>query len=486
MAASYNTFGSKAASPIVLSGGFFHFMGGVEIMCMNGKKPINGQDNILDTSEETDQQPINFSVEFTKNLLALEAQLHSCEDPSQIAIDTLKAGAEFYGADWCGIIECDFEMEAWAPVFWYDAETQGMTETAFRELEDMRHMERWIEALYACKPMIIPDTSVYKESHPFEYEVYSRCKADSILAVPFWKNPIGFMIVRNPTKYNLTEFESGFLQVLAFVVFSSVTEIKLLNRTSKAFSPENIKRDNDVIVNVFGGLEIYTSKGLLTEDEISSPSICRFFVYMLLHGARPVQPRIIMEELWPEDDIDNAGTKIKSVAYRLQNAFGMISDYRLLVSTPLGYQLNPELNIMTDMQRFDDFWVEAQNALTLQTKIELLKRTTEVYRGNIYPAASSEHWLMAHELSYKYKCLGIYTELMKAYYDSLNYASVQYYASLALKLEKANVDAYYWMIRTMREKDSMAMAKGELQMAEHVLTAEEYQELLQRLDKSRD
>ena len=66
----------------------------------------------------------------------------------------------------------------------------------------------------------------------------------------------------------------------------------------------------------------------------------------------------------------------------------MISDYRLLISTPLGYQLNPELNIMTDMQRFDDLWIEAQNAVTLQTKIELLKRAVEAYRGNIYPAAS--------------------------------------------------------------------------------------------------
>lgn len=455
-------------------------------MFVNKNELLHGKDILPDAAEEVDQQTINFSVAFTKNLIALEALLHSCEDPSQIAMDALKAGAEFYGADWCGIIEGDLEMEAWAPVLWYDVETKGMTETDFRELEDTSHLERWIEALYACKPVVIPDTSVYKESHPVEYEIYNRCKSDSILAVPFWKNPTGYMIVRNPTRYNLTEFESGFLQVLAFVVFSSVTEIKLLNRASKAFSPENIKKDKDIMVNVFGGLEIYTSKGMLDEDEISSPSICRFLVYMLLHGTRPVPPRTIMEELWPEEDIDNAGTKIKSVAYRLQTSFGMISDHRLLISTPLGYQLNPELNIMTDMQRFDDFWIEAQNAVTLQTKIELLKRAAETYRGNIYPAASSEHWLMAHELSYKYKCLGIYTELMKAYFESQNYASVQYYAALALKLDKANVDAYYWMIRTMREKDSMAMAKGELKMAEHVLTSEEYKDLLQRLERTRD
>lgn len=197
-----------------------------------------------------------YSVDYVKTMTALEATLHSCEDPAEIARTTLKVAAEFYEGDWCGIIEGDLEMEAWAPVLWYDVRTQGMTSTRFRELEETDAYSRWIEALYQCKPMIIPDTSIYKESNPAEYEIYNRCDADSILAVPFWKNPIGFMIVRNPKRYNNDVYESGFLQALAFVTFSAVTEQKLLRRTQKAFSPEIIKNDSDVIINLFGKLEI--------------------------------------------------------------------------------------------------------------------------------------------------------------------------------------------------------------------------------------
>ena len=104
------------------------------------------------------------------------------------------------------------------------------------------------------------------------------------------------------------------------------------------------------MVNLFGKLEIYTSKGVLTEAEISSPMICRFLVYMLLHGKHPVPARTIHEHIWPEEDIENAGKKIKSLAYRLQNVFAVISDYRLIISTPMGYQINPELDIVTDIQ----------------------------------------------------------------------------------------------------------------------------------------
>lgn len=276
------------------------------------------------------------------------------------------------------------------------------------------------------------------------------------------------------------------MQALAFVTFSAITEQKLINRTQKAFSPESIKDDKDVIINLFGKIEIYTSKGVLTEAEISSPRICRFLVYMLLHGKNPIPPRTILEQIWPEEDVENAGTKIKSLAYRLQNVFGVISDTRLIISTLAGYQLNPELNIMTDVKQFDDCWLQAQSAITLQTKLELLKRVTEIYHGNIYEAASSEHWLMPHELAYKYKCLAGYVEMMRMYYDLQDYTNVQRFASLTLNIEKASVDAYYWMIRAMRQRDSLSMAKGELKMVEHILTDEEYTELVQKLEKTKD
>lgn len=433
-----------------------------------------------------DDQHIQYSIDFTRSITALEAQLHSCEDPAVIAMDALKVGAAFYEADWCGVIEGDLEMDAWAPVLWYNVESRAMTETAFRDLEETKNLERWIEALYACKPVIIPDTSVYKESNPEEYALYERCRAKSVLAVPFWKNPTGFMIVRNPKRYNIDPYESGFLQALAFVTFSAITEQKLINRTKKAFSPESIKDDKDIIINLFGKLEIYTSEGVLTEAEISSPMICRFLVYMLLHGKHPVPARTIQEHIWPEDDIESAGKKIKSLAYRLQNVFSVISDRRLIISTPMGYQINPELDIMTDIQLFEDYLFQAQNAITLQAKVELMKKAVGLYRGDIYETASSEHWLMAHGLSYRYKCLSIYTDLMRIFYETQDYSTVQYYASLALKIEKASVDGFYWMIRAMRQRDSVSMAKGELRLAEHVLTSEEYQELLQKLEKTKD
>lgn len=437
----------------------------------------------MEERKEVSDVAIEYALAFEKNMALLERQLHSEEEPELIAQKTLIAAAEFYDGDWCGIIEIDVEMEAWCPVLWYNCQTKGMTETGFRELEEVASFERWIKALYACEPIMIPDTSIYKESNPEEYELYSRCKAESVLAVPFWKNPTGFLIVRNPKRYI---DRSSFLQMLAYVVFSSVTEKKLLDRGNKSFSPESIKSDKDVIINLFGKLEIYTSQGVLKENELNAPKMCRFLAYLLLHRNQPNPPRSIYEAIWDDEDVEKAGNKLKATAFRLQSAFSIISDYRLVVSTPKGYQLNPELNIVTDIERFDELWEQSQNAVTQQTRIQLMQDAIALYRGEIFASASGEHWILAHEISYKYKCLRIHNELMRLFYETQNFVSVEHYASHALKIDPLNVDAYYWRIRSLKKKESSGMVKGELLMAEHVLDTDAYIELNQKLERAKE
>lgn len=64
---------------------------------------------------------VQYSIDFTRTMTALEKQLHSCEDPAVIAMEALKVAAAFYDADWCGVIEGDLEIDAWSPTLWYNS-----------------------------------------------------------------------------------------------------------------------------------------------------------------------------------------------------------------------------------------------------------------------------------------------------------------------------------------------------------------------------
>lgn len=271
--------------------------------------------------EEYGVEAMVYAFHFEQRITSLEARLHSAEDPEEIARETLIAAMDFYDGDWCGIIEGDLEMEAWCPVLWYDKATGGMTATNFRELEETCHMDRWLEALYQCKPVIIPDTSVYKESHPIEYELYSRCFADSILAVPFWHNPTGFMIVRNPKRFI---HKSSYLQAAAYVVFSSVTEKKLLLRRKSSYKHDWIKKDSDVLITLFGDMEIHTSKGCLTEELINSPKYCCILAYFLLSDRRPKPAQLVWKEIWSDENGENSGSNMRSLFVRFKDVFSIM------------------------------------------------------------------------------------------------------------------------------------------------------------------
>lgn len=424
-------------------------------------------------------EEVQYAVDYEKRQTLLEARLHSEEDPEVIAMTALIDSADFYDGDWCGIIEGDLDMGAWCPILWYDRKTGGMTETRFHDFEDTHSMDRWIEALYACKPMIIPDTSIYKETNPIEYEIYSRCAAESILAVPFWKNPIGFMIVRNPKRYSNY---SSYLQASAWVVFSSVTQKKLIQNSRKSFPPRRIQNDKDVIINLFGKLEVYTSQGALTETELSAPMVNRLLVYLILHRGQATPAWKIYADIWPEKETDSPANNIKGLAFRLQSLFGIISEYRLFTCVNQAYQINPELNIITDADLFAECKAKAHSAVTLQTKIELLKSAVGLYTGDLFPAASAEHWIMPTELAYRYDYQECCHELMGAYFESKDYERVHYYATLALKLDPMDADAYYWIIRSLRAQHSYSMAKGELVKAHQFLPEEEYSKLVQKLN----
>jgi len=129
-------------------------------------------------------------------------------------------------------------------------------------------------ALYILSADELPDAP------PEELNLYHHLDIRKLLAVPVKPRPTEFLVVRNPQRY-ITR--SSMLQMLAFVLLASINEQKLVQSLKMSLSPDNIERDTDVIINVFGNLEIYTSGGVLRESDLKSPKICRLLVYMLLN-----------------------------------------------------------------------------------------------------------------------------------------------------------------------------------------------------------
>ena len=204
-------------------------------------------------------------------------------------------------------------------------------------------------------------------------------------------------------------------------------------------------------------------------------------MYLLLKGKMTAFPREIASAIWPGEDIEAAVKNIKGLVYRFRQTFELLSDHRLIESTPTGYQINPRLNVFTDFQLFDKKWSIAMKATDQKEKIEFLKKAIDLYQGPLFSSARDEHWIMSKVVAFEYRYLGAVCELMKTLDLGHDYVCIQHYASKVLLIAPHSIDGYFWMIYAMYKLDHPEMARGELRMAQRNLLEEEYDELIERL-----
>ena len=430
-------------------------------------------------NNESTAEYIQYAQDVERALSSLESNLHNSDDPEEVIMHMLSAAVEFYDGDWAGILEADLVMKVWSPLWWYNRRTKAMTPNTFGDLQEGEYLIRWIDALMHGKSMIIPDTEEIQESNPLEYTFLKANRVHSLIAVPFWKRPTGFLIVRNPKRYTN---RISLLQMMAFVAVSSVNEKRLMERTQLALTPAVIQSDTDVVVNFFDELQIITSKGVLTERDLNSPMIVHLVAYLLLHAKRNNQPQEIFQTLWADEDIERANVKVKSIVYRFQQMFNLICDHRLIEYVGSSYRINPELNVITDLDMFTDAWNQAATSSDLIAKGHLLKKAMDIYKNGLLPAHSCEHWLLPIAAHYSLRYIGVINQLLSTLDLAHDYVCIHEYAGIAVQAVPGSADAHYWLAYAMLKLGTTALAKNELQVAKQMLTEDEYHDVLRRLE----
>lgn len=428
---------------------------------------------------------IQCCIEQDQSIAALEAYLHTSDDPTEIAIQTLKTACSFYGGDWAGLFEIDMDLGIWSPVWWYKVGKNDRTMQMVREFESLTDMPTWIKSMQTGECVVIPDSSNPHAAPSQEAEVYRRLFVKSVIAAPFMPSPTGFFVIRNPSRYiNYTTM----LTVLAYVLHRAMAQQKVMNSTRMLLSPKSIRSDKDIIINFFGNMEICTSKGVLRESDFKSPKSSRVATYLMLHRKAAHPPLEIASALWPEDtaDPDSISSNIRGFIYRFRQAFSLISDYQLIESTPNGYRINPKLHVMTDLQQFDELWESAQKAITTLQKIELLKQAFTLYRGPVFENAAGEHWIMSLATHYALRYTGLVNELLSTLAAVEDYATLQQYAVKAYEIMPTNVRTRYWIIYAMYQMGAIEMARNEITHAQTDFSAEEFDTLVGYIKECHD
>lgn len=69
----------------------------------------------------------------------------------------MQTACEFYGADWCGFLEVDLDLELWTPYWWHNVSPEDKTMDLLEEFGSAANLYRWVRAMKHNQAMIVPD-----------------------------------------------------------------------------------------------------------------------------------------------------------------------------------------------------------------------------------------------------------------------------------------------------------------------------------------
>ena len=431
--------------------------------------------NLDETAEDKDGI---YDKAFRKCLITLANEVYGIHDPFTIAQQVLQAACDFYEADWCGMFDVDMMLDLWMPFWWYNKKTGGMTQTQLKEGRVLGSFEMFRKMIVDNASYFQQDIENIREEKPDEYELFLSQEVKSFMAVPYSRREHGIIFLRNPKRFG---GQPDMLRIISNILIQEINEQKHLDRMKINAAASDVRKDADVIVNLFGGIEIMTEQGKLVEAEMKSNTCSKIFALLMLNRKRAMSARELSELVLTDKEYENPLGTVRTHLYRLRKMSELLSEKELIITKSSGYQINPDLKIMVDYEQFEKLCGSITPFMTDQKQIEILKEAVKIYDGKLFPNGSGDVWHISYSAKYHLMYIKAVDQLMELLNKSEDNKALHDYAMRAVKIDPDNPTIIYWLVVALRKNGAIDMAKKHLESAKARLLEEEYQELEYRL-----
>ena len=280
----------------------------------------------------------------------------------------------------------------------------------------------------------------------------------------------------------------GDYSMLSFSTFMLTNEIRavtVMDKYTRLSTRAVILEDNDVVVNMFGGFEIWTRQGRLGFDNFVSSKCCLLLVYLIFNRDRLVPVRELAEILWPDQLFDNPYNMIKGVAFRLRKLIDPICEKKVVIAQHGTYMLNNELNMLIDTQYFENICkLIKQSGTTMKDRHKMYKRALASYKGNLLPNFEDEIWLVGKINYYQIMFSSIVKEYL-LFLDQMGlFEEFFMVVSQVLSIVYPDGDIYNLIISVLVRQNRMDIARNCYLKVEKRLSAEQRQTFINLWNKA--
>lgn len=167
----------------------------------------------------------------------------------------------------------------------------------------------------------------------------------------------------------------------------------------------------------------------------------------------------LAEIICPYDELDSPYKVVNNIVYRLRRTLSVIGLDKLVIGKNGTFQINPNFNIHTDFDRFEDACIQLKTEENPDMRHSLYHSAIDMYKGQLLPRCEHELWLM--QLSMYYQSL--YLQITKGYVrlkmECKDYILAQKTAIDALRFDPKDSELNMYAILAMGFQGNLSMAQ---------------------------
>ncbi|MCD8231177.1 MAG: bacterial transcriptional activator domain-containing protein [Clostridiales bacterium] len=236
--------------------------------------------------------------------------------------------------------------------------------------------------------------------------------------------------------------------------------------------------DTVVTVSTFGGLEISTQRGTLTEYDISSGQVVKLLTYFFLNPDIFISRQMLSHAISPNADVRETPMQVKNTLHRARQITASILDGSLILTTGNYYHVNPDLHIVTDCSRFDELARSIRsNDNPIPEKARDLYEISRLYKQDFLPGFLDDPWINNHRTHYHFAYLDLVKNMLSQMSEAQSYREMISISGCALELEPCDGALHYWNILSMTQLGMLSLAVQHFYKFSAFLDADKQKEL---------
>ena len=166
--------------------------------------------------------------------------------------------------------------------------------------------------------------------------------------------------------------------------------------------------ENHLTVSLFGTFSLCTETQTISEQDSSSKRLWTFLQYLTTFHQKKISQDELIEALWGDGECANPVNTLKTILHRaraMMESLGFSDGKQVIFYRRGFYTWNPEMQISTDVDRFD---LLCKDLFTAPLDEEGLKNALDaiaLYQGDFLPSAAGSPWALSLRTYYHTKYL---------------------------------------------------------------------------------